>query len=109
MVGLPFVSKSREGTELFPEEWQNDKEIFLLMAKAAGTHNALSDCCHESFKMASPELISDKNFILQVVKHDPSLLHFGPVHLQQDFYVALLAFSGEEHLVARYFRSTDTA
>lgn len=108
-AGLPFVAKDRAGRELIPVKWQNNKEIFLLMAKEAGQYHTLGKFCHESFQSASPELLSDKKFMLQVVKHDPSLLDFAPVHLQQDFDVALLACSGKRSLVERYFDSTRTA
>lgn len=87
--GLPFL-------ESFPIEWRDDKEIFLLLARYCSR-------LYNSFKNVSLSLCDDKNFMLKVVKHNPSLLRFAPVHLQQDFDVALAAFSGDTNRIVKYF------
>lgn len=90
--GLPFV-------ELSPESLKSDKEIYLLIA----TH-----CCEErrfqSFATASPSLRDDKDFMLQVLERDASLFGCASFGLQQDFDLAVLAFSTSRALVESYAR-----
>jgi len=65
--------------------------------------DSLGGLSRETIQFASPALRENKDFMLQVVKRDTSLLRFAPIHLQQDFDLALLAFSGDPGRVARYF------
>jgi len=104
--GLPFPGFRDDA--ILPNQLQNDKEIFLLLSEHGCTddHTFIGIFCHNSFGEWCPaNLLSDKNFLLQVVKHSPALLKFAPAHLQQDFDLALLAFSGKRDQVDRYFIS----
>jgi len=96
-AGLPFLKS-------FPVEWRSDKEIFLLLARECReNHPYVVHNLRMSFASASLLLCGDKNFMLQVVKHDPYLLRFAPLDLQQDFHLALAAFSGKKKRVELYF------
>lgn len=110
-AGFPFIATHSDGTNFFPSEWRNDKQLFLLLAEKTGRRPSrvtLSRVNFGSFGCAAPHLFFDKNFMLELVKHDPSLLHCAPIHLQQDFDLALLAFSSKKyHLVQHYFEKLD--
>jgi len=98
-AGLPFLVPARSVLAVnppilvvqhqftFPTEWKNDQEIFQLIARHG------SDLFRwRSFSQASITLRGDKDFMLQVLEHDPSLLIYASEPLQQDTDIQLVAF-----------------
>lgn len=78
-------------SQALPSDWKNDKEMFLLIA-AHGSR----EISKVSFFHASLDLKNDKEFMLQVVRHQPWLfLRAGP-DLTSDYDLALEALGGPD-------------
>jgi len=79
----------------FPEEFDDDPEVFLLIAE----HNWVE------FWSASDSLLGNKEFMMQVVEKNGVLLREGVDGLDKDFDLALNAFAGTRDLVSEYDHS----
>lgn len=86
-AGHPFLP------QYFPDHWKSDPEIFLCLAKKGRDPAA-------SFQYVSIALLSDKDFLLQVVSLQPSLFYHLPLALSagDTFAVAVRALAfGKQH------------
>lgn len=83
--GGPFLP------EFFMEDLKGDKQIFLWIAECSPKDQHGSSVV-ESFQQAWPTLLSDKNFMLQAIAHNPNVFHAAPEELRSDFDFQLLAF-----------------
>jgi len=83
--------------EEFPEEFEDDQELFLLLAE----HNSADFWC------ASDKLTRNKDFMLKVVGINPNLIREASRKLSQDFEVALMAFGGGNGQKRAFERSRD--
>jgi Domain of unknown function (DUF4116) len=82
-VALAWVQNGGEYLEdEFEEEYEEDREIFL----------AIAEHTPQDFWHASVELCSDKDYMMQVVQLNPSLLREASSILLSDFDLNLLAF-----------------
>lgn len=94
--GFPFLY----GFDPF-RKLEKDPEIFLLVAKH-------SPWALYTFVRASPTLRGNKEFMMQVVKYEASLLSSAPILLQQDFDLALIAFAAEDRHTVEAYLNTQT-
>ena len=83
--------------EEFPEEFEDDEELFLLFAE----HNSSDFWC------VSEKLTRNKEFMLKVVGINPNLIREASRKLSQDFEVALVAFGGGNGQKRAFERSRD--
>jgi Domain of unknown function (DUF4116) len=72
--------------EEFPDEFEDDKELFLLIAE----HNPADFWC------SSETLCKDKDFMLQVMQKNPLMIREVAAELKADFEIGLAAFGGGE-------------
>ena len=85
--GSPFFD---DHSHRFPDEWREDKEIFLLIAEKSSPPSLAS----YSFSSASPKLLRDKSFMLKAVEYSPQLFfHISP-KLCYDFDMVVTALAG---------------
>ena len=70
--------------EVFPDEFKNDKEAFLLIAEHFPP----------DFQYASEYLCNNKEFLMQVVDKNATLFKNVSSRLARDFDLALVAFGG---------------
>jgi len=89
-VALAWASQGGGYLDDFPREFENDRELFLLIA--AQRSNGDRWC-------ASEELRNDKEYMLKAVEINGGLLQCVGDDLKEDFDLALVAFAGTEDLV----------
>jgi hypothetical protein len=92
-LALAWISRGGWWVEGFPEEYSSDKDILLALAEHS------SDPCETFEQVCSPELLRDKEFMVQVVKKRPSLYWMVPSELDGDFDIMLAAHSGDKDLL----------
>jgi hypothetical protein len=72
----------------FPESWKSDPDLFLWIASDCPTSNRF--WC---FQSASEMLRSDKAFMVQVLRMDPTLFPAATLELQEDIDLQMLVCS----------------
>lgn len=97
-VTLAWLSRGGNYLDwLFPEEFEDDEEIFLAVAE----HSP------EDFMMVSDDLRSNKEFMMKVVAIDGTLITEVDESLKDDFDLMLIAFNDQADLPSSFLSVTD--